>query len=86
MTEILYTKTFLKRYKKLDSDFQEDIKDKIELFKDKKNHERLKVHKLKGKYKGFLSFSINRKDRILFQFIKGNSAIFLDIDDHDIYR
>lgn len=86
MIEISYTKTFLKRYKKIDSDLQEEIKERIDLFKDKKNHKRLKVDKLKGKYKGFLSFSINRKDRILFQFVKGNSAIFLDIDDHDIYK
>ena len=38
MIEISYTKTFLKRFKKLDPDFQEEIKEKAELFKDKKNH------------------------------------------------
>jgi addiction module RelE/StbE family toxin len=86
MLTVKYTKTFLKRFKKFDSYFQNEIIEKIELSKDKNNHKRLEVHKLKAKYKGFNSFSVNRKDRILFEFENSKTVIFHDVGSHDIYK
>lgn len=35
-----------------------------------------------------MSFSVNSRDRILFEFVgkNHNEVIFLDVGDHDIYR
>ena len=44
--KISYKTTFIRQYNKLDKGLQEEILEKIELFKDKNNHIILKVHKL----------------------------------------
>jgi toxin HigB-1 len=82
--QIIYAPSFLNRFKKLHKKLQEEAFEKIDLFKNKKNHQVLKVHKLKGRLRGRYSFSVNYKVRILFK-KKGNEFHFLDIGDHDIY-
>ncbi|MEK7069140.1 MAG: hypothetical protein AAB947_02025 [Patescibacteria group bacterium] len=49
---------------------------------------RLDTHPLHGKLKKQWSFSINQRDRILFEFLdkKKEEVAFLDIGDHSIYR
>lgn len=64
--EILYKPTFIRQFNKLEELLQDEIIEKIELFKDKKNHKQLKVHKLTGKLKDFYSFSVNYSYRIVF--------------------
>ncbi|MEK7185284.1 MAG: hypothetical protein AAB726_01550 [Patescibacteria group bacterium] len=60
---------------------------KIEEFKNSKNHDKLKVHKLHSTLKGCFSFSVNYNIRIIFEY--GNSrsaksqAILLGIGKHD---
>lgn len=84
--EISYKPSFVRRFNKLEAELQEEAFQKIELFKDRKNHEQLKVHKLTGRLKGYYSFSVNYKYRIIFSYLSDLKVDFLDIGDHDIYR
>ena len=86
MIRILYPQVFMKKLSKLEIDLQEEAIQKTDLFKDRKNHKMLKVHKLQGKFSGCFGFSINYKFRIAFKYISKNEVLFLDIGDHDIYR
>jgi len=87
MIKIFYTPTFIKQYKKLHLNLQEETKEKIELFKSFKNHKSLKVHKLKGRLKDRMSFSVNYSYRIIFQFNKNKKiAILLAIGNHHVYN
>ena len=83
--EIIYAPSFLNRFKKLPKLLQEEVFEKISLFKDEKNHPSLKVHKLKGRLKGRYAFSINYTIRIVFMKNK-QEFHFLDIGDHNIYE
>ena len=84
--KISYNATFVRQYNKLDESLQEEVLEKIELFKNKENHTSLKVHKLHGRLKENFSFSVNYKFRIVFIFEESDSVILLAIGDHDIYK
>ncbi len=81
-----YTASFIKKFSKLNSDLQEEFLEKIDLFKNKKNHEQIKVHKLKGKLGGRYSFSVNYKYRIVFLYKSKNNAVLLSLGSHDVYK
>jgi mRNA-degrading endonuclease YafQ of YafQ-DinJ toxin-antitoxin module len=84
--EISYKPSFVRRFKKLDPNLQAEAFEKIALFKDSPHHAQLKVHALKGRLKGYYSFSVNYKYRIVFSFISRTHADFKDIGSHDVYR
>lgn len=84
--EVSYTPTFVKQFKNLEQDLQEEILEKIELFKDRGNHKSLKTHKLKGRLSGRFSFSVNYKVRIIFSYLSKKEVVFLAIGDHNIYK
>lgn len=77
--EVSYKPSFLRTFKKLPRDLQDDVYTAIELFKEKRNHERLRVHKLKGELKGLCSLSVNHTHRIIFEMEHTDSAAFLTI-------
>ena len=83
--EILYHSNFAAAYKNLPSSIKERAMAKELLFRDNIFHPLLKTHKLKGWLSGLYSFSVDFKYRILFKFHK-DLIIFLDIDDHDLYK
>jgi len=83
--EVFFTPKFIKQYSKLENDLKEEVKEKIELFKYKKNHKNLKVHKLKGDLKKNFSFSVNYQIRIVFK-KENDNYYLLTIGDHDIYK
>ena len=86
---IVYKPKFLRQFKKLPEDLQSEAKEKIALFSKDIHHPFLKTHKLKGKLKGFSSFWVNYKDRIVFQVEKheGEERIaLLTIGDHKVYQ
>ncbi len=85
MITVGYTQEFIRRYDKLPNILKEEIKEKIQLFKDRENHQRLKVHKLHGKYQGFFGFSVGRKNRIMFEWISDQEARLNIVGDHSIY-
>ncbi len=84
--KVSYKPTFIRQYNKLEKDLKSEVLEKIELFKNKENHILLKVHKLNGKLKDAFSFYVNYKIRIVFIFEDKESATFLAIGDHDIYK
>ena len=86
MINFIYAPIFIKQFNKLDKDLKEEVLEKIELFKDKDNHNLLKVHKLHGKFKENYSFYVNYKIRIVFMWIDKNEIGILSIGDHDIYK
>ena len=86
MLTISFKATFVKQMNKLEKALADEIFEKIELFKDVKNHKMLKVHKLHGGFSNCFSFSINYKTRIVFEYETKNGVIFLAIGDHDLYK
>ena len=87
MIEVSYTKKFLKMFSTLDIDLQDRIEEKIGIFIDKDNHKALEVHKLHGKFKGSYTFSIDRKNRVAFEYgATKQEVILLAVGSHDIYR
>lgn len=83
---ISFKPAFIRQFKNLESQLQEEIIEKIGLFKDPKNHKQLKVHKLRGYLSGRYSFSVNYKIRIVFSYISKKETVLLTIGDHDIYK
>ncbi|MEK7173805.1 MAG: type II toxin-antitoxin system RelE/ParE family toxin [Patescibacteria group bacterium] len=72
--------------RKLEPELQNEVLVKVEMFKNRKNHSVLDVHKLKGKLSGSYAFSVNYKYRIVFDYISDNQATLLVIGDHDVYK
>lgn len=86
MLKVHFKPTFIKQFKKLETALQEEAFEKIELFKETKNHKQLKVHKLNGVLSGRYSFSVNYKTRIVFTHLSKTEAVLLTVGDHDAYK
>ncbi len=86
MVGIIYSPFFLRKLNGLEGDLQDEVAQKIDLFKNRANHKILKVHKLHGRFSGRFAFSVNYKFRIAFRYVSKNNVLFLDIGDHDIYK
>jgi mRNA-degrading endonuclease YafQ of YafQ-DinJ toxin-antitoxin module len=87
MIRIEYSSYFVRKFNKMELTLQSDVIEKIEQFKEQKNHKRLEVHKLGGKMKGQWAFSINFSDRVAFYFSANKKvAYLLDVGDHSIYE
>ena len=86
--EVAYRPSFLRQLRALDAAVREEIIERVAEFKDSKNHKRLRVHPLKGKLKGFYSFSVNFHHRVVFEWVgKGkNLAVLAQVGDHNIYQ
>lgn len=83
--KIVYAPVFVRQFDKLESGLQEEVLEKIELFRDIGNHKILKIHKLHGRLQDRYSFSVNYKIRIVFV-QKDGEYWFLSIGSHDIYN
>lgn len=83
--KIYYRPSFVRQYANFETSLQEEIKEKIELFRSGKNHKSLKIHKLKGKLAKHYSFSVNYRYRIVFIYQSSSEAVLLVIGDHDVY-
>ncbi len=87
MIKINYSPKFIKIYKKVKEEgLKKEIKEKIELFREEKNHKSLEVHKLKKTKRETYSFSVNYKDRILFRYLNEKEVVLLIFGDHDVYK
>ena len=86
MIEIEYAPAFLNQLKKLPTELQREAIDKITIFKERSNHRKLGVHKLKGRLAGKSFFSVNYSHRIVFKWIKKDVAGILAIGDHEVYK
>lgn len=83
---IIFLPSFIKSFQELETSLQERVAQRVRLFETRANHQRLAVHKLKGKLHGRYSFSVNQKYRIVFQWADSKTAVFLAIGDHDVYQ
>lgn len=85
--EIQYSSKFVREYKKL-PDTVKDIAEEYEiLFRKNPFNPKLKTHKLQGRFKGYLSFSIGYAYRIIFELSKDKKkAYFHSGGDHDVYQ
>ncbi len=83
---INFKPSFVREFKKLPSELQEEVLERIELLKKVANHKKLKVHKLKGRLSDFYSFSVTYSHRIVFSYESKTEVVFLAIGDHDVYK
>jgi len=83
--KIIYSSKFEREYRKLSVSVKglAEIKEKI--FRANPFDPSLETHKLKGKLSSFWVFSINKKFRIVFEFIDNNEVWFHSAGDHTIY-
>lgn len=87
MISVEFSSDFVRTFKKLSVALRSEIKEKIEEFKDPKNHSRLKVHKLQGRMKGSFAFSVNFSYRVIFEWSKNKKTAYLfDVGNHSIYE
>ena len=86
MVEIHYTRHFERAYKKMPRSVKTVSKKSMAVFRENPFAPSLETHKLSGKLKGFWSFSITQKHRILFKQVGNSTYAFHDIGDHDIYK
>lgn len=84
--KVYYKPSFIRQLNKLPAGLQNEVLERIELFKDKNNHKFLKVHKLKGRLKKYYGFSIDFRNRIVFDYISENETVLMVVGDHDIYE
>ena len=82
---INYKPSFIREFKKLSVEIQEEAFERISLFRDVGNHKKLKVHKLKGRLANFYSFSITYSHRIVFSYESKTEIVFVAIGDHGVY-
>jgi len=82
---IYYHPSFKKAFLKLHSSIRGKAVKREKIFRKNSFDQRLKTHKLHGKLKNQWSFSVDKKNRIVFIF-DDKDIIFLDIGDHEIYR
>jgi len=83
---IVYSKKFISEYKKLPQQIKSLAERKEKIFKKDPFDTSLKTHKLAGKLRGNMSFSVNYKYRVIFVMEGKSEAWFLSIGTHDIYR
>lgn len=84
--KIVYAPIFIRQFKKLEKNLQQEVIEKIELFKNVNNHKALNVHKLNGRLRKSYGFWIDHKNRVVFDWVSNNEAALLMVDDHDIYK
>lgn len=87
MLKVVYTKSFLRQYKKISPNIKIKTKQSIKKFQKNPKDESLKSHKLNGPLADFYSFSVDYNLRIVFELdMKNNGAILLKIGGHEIYK
>lgn len=79
---------FLRNYRKLDEQTKAQAEKQVALFRRSPFDTRLDTHRLHGKLSKQWSFSVNNRERVLFEFLNKaqTEVVFLDIGDHRIYR
>ncbi|PIR75753.1 MAG: type II toxin-antitoxin system mRNA interferase toxin, RelE/StbE family [Candidatus Magasanikbacteria bacterium CG10_big_fil_rev_8_21_14_0_10_43_9] len=80
---ILITKEFKKRYKKLSPSIQAKAEKQEQLFRTNPFHPSLHTEKLNPKKREVWSIRIDKKYRIIFRFIDGETILFLTVGPHD---
>jgi len=84
--EIIYLPKFARQYKKLPNNVKVKA-EKIEIiFRKNPFDKKLSTHKLHGLLKNFWAISIDKKYRIIFDFLDKHTIRFYSVGSHDIYE
>ena len=86
MIEISFSSSFKRAFKRRiagNVDKVENFWRTIDIFRNDPFHASLKTHKLSGKMKHLLSFTVEYDLRVLFYFSDKTTARFVDIGTHD---
>ena len=81
-----YSPEFKRLFKKLSKEVKLEALKKEAIFRVNMYDQRLKTHKLSGKLKGKMSFSINYSQHIIFSMQSKGIVRFHSVGDHDIYK
>jgi mRNA-degrading endonuclease RelE of RelBE toxin-antitoxin system len=85
--EIIYSKYFAKKYKKLPVSIQTKFKERRNIFMGDQYNPILNIHGLRGPYAGKYSFNVTADYRVIFAYESDGVAILIDIDTHsNLYR
>ena len=86
MIKVGYKPAFVRELNRLESDLCKEVMEKIDAFRNEKNHAALKVHKLHASLADCHAFSVSYKIRIVFQYESKKGVVLLAIGDHDVYK
>ncbi|OGH41374.1 MAG: hypothetical protein A3H79_04675 [Candidatus Levybacteria bacterium RIFCSPLOWO2_02_FULL_36_8b] len=84
--QIEYSTNFVKQFKKLTPQAKKQAIKAELLFRKDPFSPRIKTHKLTGKLSDLWAFSIDYRNRIIFEFIDEGKVVFYKIGSHEIYR
>ena len=88
--KLIFPESYLRKEKKFLKQHPELIpryKKVLKLLELNPNHPSLRLHKLKGKFRGKYSVSITMSYRIVLTFtVTDKGIILIDIGSHDVYR
>jgi mRNA-degrading endonuclease RelE of RelBE toxin-antitoxin system len=85
--EILLSDEFKENFSLLDSRIQKQADKQIIIFKNNPFYPSLNTEKLSPKERGLWSFRVDKKYRVVFEFVEESKVLFLSIGPHDwIYR
>jgi addiction module RelE/StbE family toxin len=86
MTEVAFSLSFQRAFKrriKGNSALEARFWERLELFQNNPFDQKLRTHKLSGQLKDLWSFSIQYDLRVVFSFLEGDRALFVDIGTHE---
>ncbi len=86
MDKIIYSPKFYREYRKLPDKAKKLMEEKENIFRQNPFDKKLKTHKLSGKFRGFWSFSVGYKYRIVFEFAGDGVIYFHSVGTHRIYQ
>ena len=86
MPTLVYTPKFVRQWKKLEFALQEEVERCLAELRKNPKRASLKIHKLTGKLRGFLSCSVNYRYRIIFEWDHPKTIAVLSVGNHDVYR
>lgn len=84
--KIFYTKKFEREYKKINIEIKKRFELTEKTFRKNPFDKKLKTHKLSGDLSDFWSYSLDFKNRVIFEILKEDEIIFHSIGNHDIYK
>jgi len=84
--EIHYTSRFVKKLRKLPKHVTKQAILKEKIFRKDPLHPSLRLHELKGKFRGCWSISVSMNYRIVFKRQKNGDVLFVSIGTHDLYK
>ena len=80
--QILWSKDFEKRYRKVDRKIKKSFNKRVELFETDPFHSLLDNHSLHGKWKGYRSINVTGDWRAVFKMTGARTAYFVEIGTH----